>query len=241
MQINDNLLEQFITTFYGSGNYSGDYWFVGMEEGGGNTLERVEKRLNTWQKLGGNELVDLYDFHIGINYPDYFRDPVKPQRTWMQQARIILASKGRTSSLEEVKAYQRDYLGRRTKETCLLELLPLPSPNTNIWNYNKWSVLPYLQNRKSYKEYCLPWRSEHIYIQIRTHHPKLVVFFGKSYYSYWRQIAGSQVTFRDESGFLTGNSDNTIFIICKHPAAKGVTNAYYEEIGITCRNIFIYK
>lgn len=98
MNLDDNLLKQLITTFYGSGNYACDYWFVGMEEGGGNSLERVVKRLETWRKLEKEELVDIDNFHFGINYPEYFTDPVRLQQTWMQQARIILASKGKPST-----------------------------------------------------------------------------------------------------------------------------------------------
>ena len=40
MNLNDELLQHFMTTFYGSGNYSGDYWFVGMEEGEAMTWTR---------------------------------------------------------------------------------------------------------------------------------------------------------------------------------------------------------
>lgn len=234
MELNDKFLEHFMTTFYGSGNYSGDYWFIGMEEGGGNTLDRVMKRLETWQKLGEPEHVDIYDFHMGINYPDYFTDPVKLQRTWMQQARIVLASKGLPTSVDHVKEYQRDVIGRRKSETCLLELLPLPSPSTNVWNYSEWSNLFYLRDRKTYLKYCIPWRFKHIRSQIRVHHPRLVVFFGKSYFKYWQQVAGSNAIFQNKGNFLMGNSSGSIFIIAKHPAARGVTNAYYEEIGTFC-------
>ncbi|BAY34333.1 hypothetical protein NIES2107_62380 [Nostoc carneum NIES-2107] len=31
----DELLEKIIETFYGYGNYQGNYWFIGMEEAGG--------------------------------------------------------------------------------------------------------------------------------------------------------------------------------------------------------------
>jgi len=133
MVINDELLKSFITTFYGSGNYEGQYWFVGMEEGGGNSLDQVAWRINTWHELGGAELVDIYKFHIKINHPEYFTNPVKLQRTWMQMARIILASKGLSTSVSDIKDYQRDIIGRKKSETCLLELLPLPSPNTATW------------------------------------------------------------------------------------------------------------
>ena len=114
MILNDNLLEKFITTFYGSGNFSGDYWFIGMEEGGGSTFERVQKRLDTWQRLGEEELVDLYDFHIGINYPDYFQNPIRLQRTWAQQARIILTSRENRPRLTMSKPTRGISLAART-------------------------------------------------------------------------------------------------------------------------------
>ena len=237
MILNVTLLEKFMTTFYGSGNYTGDYWFIGMEEGGGSTFERVKKRLETWQKLGEEELVDIYKFHIGINFPDYFRNPVKLQRTWAQQARIILAAKGKPTTVDHVKAYQRDIIGRKNSETCLLELLPLPSPSTSIWNYGEWSNLHYLRDRKTYLKYCIPWRCKHIRSQIITHKPKVVVFFGKSYSPYWQQIAGNNIKFRDQGDFLIGDSMSTAFIIANHPAARGVTNAYYEEIGSLIRKM----
>ncbi|MHA1268060.1 MAG: hypothetical protein ACTSRS_22775, partial [Candidatus Helarchaeota archaeon] len=122
-----------------------------MEEGGGNSLERVQKRIEAWEGLGATELVDIYDFHILINYPEYFTNPVKLQRTWMQQARIVLASKGLPSSAADVKVYQRDIIGRTNSETCLLELLPLPSPSTSAWHYDQWTNIGFLKNRKVYR------------------------------------------------------------------------------------------
>ncbi len=186
--------------------------------------------------MGEEELVDIYDFHLGINFPEYFSDPVRLQRTWMQQARIVLAYKGKQNTKEDVKAYQRDLLGRKIGETCLLELFPLPSPSTSVWNYDQWSDLPYLQNRKAYIEHCFPWRCDHIHSQIRTYYPKLIVFFGKSYYPFWQHIAGNQVVFIDKGGYLMGNSGNTIFVISKHPAARGVTNAYLRILDYPANN-----
>ncbi len=55
----------------------------------------------------------------------YFRDPVNCKERGMQQARIVLASKGLPSSTPDVRAYQRDILGRKDSESRLLELLPL--------------------------------------------------------------------------------------------------------------------
>jgi len=41
MRLDDKFLNQFIHTFYGSGTYDGSFWFVGMEEGGGGSLDKV--------------------------------------------------------------------------------------------------------------------------------------------------------------------------------------------------------
>lgn len=229
--LTDTLLQHFMSTFYGSGNYFGEYWFIGMEEGGGNDLDQVSKRLTAWVELGETELVDIFRFHEKIDYPQYFRDPVKLQKTWMQQARIVLASKGLPSTTLDVSAYQRDFIGRKTEETCLLELLPLPSPSSNIWNYNRWSTLHYLKDRNTYKDYCLPCRIKHIQSRIEKFKPKVVVFMGQVYSNYWHTIAGSNVSFTDEGGFWVDHSERTIFIITKHPAAHGVTNEYFETIG----------
>jgi len=231
MELNDDLLEHFMTTLYGSGNYAGDYWFVGMEEGGGSDLDQVTARLNSWKELGETELVDIYEFQIRINYPEYFTDPVKLQRTWMQQARIILASKGVTAFTSAVKDYQRDIIGRLTSETCLLELLPLPSPSTAVWNYEYWSNLPFLKDRKSYREYCIPWRTEHIRSRISIYKPKIVVFLGLSYLGYWQAVAGQSVRFVDKGDYWAGQADGTNYVVAKHPATKGLSNAYFEKIG----------
>jgi hypothetical protein len=50
--IDDILLEEFINNFYGYGNYHGKYWFIGMEEGGGNSIEEINRRLASWNTRG---------------------------------------------------------------------------------------------------------------------------------------------------------------------------------------------
>ena len=37
----DQVLDEFAHQFYGYGNYDGRYWFIGMEEGGGNSFAEV--------------------------------------------------------------------------------------------------------------------------------------------------------------------------------------------------------
>jgi len=232
MNLNDEFLKHFMATFYGSGNYSGDYWFVGMEEGGGNDLAQVTARLNAWKELGGTELVDIYDFHMKIGFPQYFEKEVVLQPTWKQQARIVLSAQALASEKEDVSEYQRDVIGRKNSETCLLELLPLPSPSTNVWNYDKWTSLEFLRNRKTYRDYSIPWRVNHLHSRIKYYRPKAVVFLGFSYLEYWQAVAGESVRFFDQGGYWAGQAEGTKYIISKHPAAHGITNAYFDKIGL---------
>jgi hypothetical protein len=55
----DQLLSEFVQNFYGYGNYSGQFWFIGMEEGGGNSFSEINTRLAVWANRGRNELEDL--------------------------------------------------------------------------------------------------------------------------------------------------------------------------------------
>jgi len=43
--LDETLLAEFIRTFYGYGDYQGPYWCGGMEEGGGNTLADIRRRI----------------------------------------------------------------------------------------------------------------------------------------------------------------------------------------------------
>ena len=46
---NDQLLNEFVEKFYGYGDYNGQFWFIGMEEGGGNSFSEIDNRLNAWK------------------------------------------------------------------------------------------------------------------------------------------------------------------------------------------------
>lgn len=75
--LDDIILQAFIHTFYGYGTYSAPYWFIGMEEGGGNSPDEISSRLSTWHANGRNELhsLDLSMTRFGGDYP-------RIQRTW---------------------------------------------------------------------------------------------------------------------------------------------------------------
>jgi hypothetical protein len=43
-------LSDFIHGFWGCGNPEGDYWFVGMEEGGSDSFEEIHARITQWDR-----------------------------------------------------------------------------------------------------------------------------------------------------------------------------------------------
>jgi hypothetical protein len=236
----DQVLESYINTFYGYGNYRGRWWFVGMEEGGGTTIEHCKNRIMKWKARGRNELDDLQGFHSAIALKEpwvkrHFAEQPKIQTTWGKLIRIVLAAEGRPTSLDDVKIYQRDQLGRSTNNNCLLELLPLPSPSTGHWVYEGHSALPQIQARQEYKEYYAPRRAEHIRERVEEYRPPVVVFYSVNwwYRQWWQKIAG--VDFAEErigsDLLLIGNDMHTVYAITKHPAAKGITNDYFHQVG----------
>src|SRR5690554_4960378 len=100
-----DLLHSFMNTFYGYGNDQAHYWLVGMEEGGGNSFENVQLRLQTWKNRGESEFEDLAKYHIDIGEPKFFTDvkDFKLQRTWNKLIRIVMAIEGHQPRLDDIK------------------------------------------------------------------------------------------------------------------------------------------
>ena len=221
----DQLLESMIDKFYGYGNYQGDYWFIGLEESGGD-FANVNKRINTWSKRGEQEIEDVAEYHIAMAE---WSTNVHP--TWKGLIRIILTTKGyKNINTKHILDYQVNSLGRKNKETCLLELFPLPSPSTRHWFYQQHSQLPFLSDRDTYRDYCVEKRINHLSQKIIEHQPKIVVFYGMGYEYYWKKI--TDVKFQPTpEGFLIGKNKQTIFAIAKHPVAAGTSNEYFHRLG----------
>jgi predicted RNase H-like nuclease len=78
--IDETRLNDFMHRFYGYGSWDAPLWFVGMEEGGGNTLEELELRLKAWD--GSDDLADLKDFHAHLGGTNWFSSRPKIQSTW---------------------------------------------------------------------------------------------------------------------------------------------------------------
>lgn len=226
---NDELLKERVDAFYGYGNYQGHYWFIGMEERG-EDFQDIEKRINIWSNRVKCEIDDVAEYHIDMGTWDK-----KIQPTWNKLIRIVLSAKGTGNiDIEDVRKYQINELARKDKETCLLELLPLPSPSLEHWMYGEHSKLAFLSNRDTYENHCLEKRINHISQRIKEHQPKAVVFYGIGYEYFWRRITEkiTDLEFLPTSeGFLICQNSQTVFVIAKHPVARGLKNEYFHNIG----------
>lgn len=234
----EQLLSNFTNTFYGYGDYQGTYWFIGMEEGGGNSYEEINNRLTVWDRHGRRELEPLHTFHQDICMGEYFQMPPKRQPTWNKLIRVLLSATApdwdsKTAQLQgkAVQDYQIHKFGHIPGQDCLIELFPLPSPSTNHWIYaDHISKLSQLKDRKSYRKHYLPMRVPHIKERIHQYNPAVVVFYGLSYRRYWEQIVENSFSYDPTHGIYILQKNATLFIIIAHPARRP-DYAYFHTVG----------
>lgn len=229
--LNDQILAAFTESFYGYGNYQAQFWFIGMEEGGGETVADISQRLKIWNERGCNELEDLAEFHNAVGIAHLFNEHPELQPTWKQLIRIVLTATEQGTDTESIRTYQKNILGRIDGDTCLLELLPLPSPNTRTWLYGNNSSVPYLADRKIYRKHLINLRIAHLKTRLSFYKPKVVIFYGRTYQKYWREIAGIEIREKFSDNIEYGINGKTLFIITFHPADRRTSNEYFNQVG----------
>ena len=253
-KLDDVQLNRFIRTFYGLGNLDADYWFVGMEPGGGKTFREVQQVLDRWIELGSGPVLDNYEIHRAMhNDKDqllselFFEPPVqKIQKTWAGLIRMMLAIEGdEDDSRDRVAEVQSQRWGRLESNNCLVEVFPLPCPAVSHWHYHEWSSLPYLKSRKIYHESRRSSRVADLRGLIRRHRPKVVVFYSVSggYVRLWSEIVGTEIEEIDlievaKNGQGTSlkarfwESNGTVFANTIHTAWQGINKDYCRKVGL---------
>lgn len=107
----------------------------------------------------------------------------------------------------------------------------MSSLSTNHWLYTQHSQLPDLITRERYRERWSALRIDRLRQRIADHQPKVVIFYGFGYLSYWEAIIGAPL-----QSVLTGEvyalqHSHCLYIVLRHPAATGVTSEYFHEAG----------
>lgn len=255
----NRLLYEFIFNFFGYGNLKGKYWFVGIEESGGKTIDDITERVYLWHK---NKSIteDLYEYHKNlISDRSAFNDflgvnATKIQPMWEQLVRIVLSyESNKTINDSSILNYQKNNFCRANNETCLLELLPLPDSRNSEWIYKNYDFC--LDNKDIYVENIMQYRIQRIKELIHAKKPLFVVLYIMSYFnsSYGKYIcsifkSGFQPKYLKNSDFpiYIGKLNNTTLLVTHHPAAhnnnknkkifKNDKNDYFKEIGRLLKN-----
>jgi hypothetical protein len=229
--LNDSEVEAFIDGFFGYGNWAAPIWFIGMEEGGGGTIAEAGRRIETWRLRGKLDLEDLVEYHYAIGITKHLGPRPALQPTWSKLVHLLLGMNEETATDERVRIFQAKELGRRGGSSALIELLPLPSPGIGQWIYGEATTVPYLSSRELYRRHVVRHRISAIRERLVTQRPPVVVFLGLSYAEYWSQIASLRLPPVRGEEFVSSKAGQTTFVVVKHPAARGVTNALFRNIG----------
>ena len=125
--VDEHVLANYMNTFVGFGSYSADFWFVGMEQDGGHDVAELERRLNAWQSMRCEEVVDLPTYLAAIGEERWSGARAAIQPTLGKMIRIVLSARGVTPSAAAIRSHQVERLGRSGDETLLTELSPWPA------------------------------------------------------------------------------------------------------------------
>ena len=220
--------------FYGFGKWEARIWFIGIEEAGGWDQQHVHRRLQAWHQNGRADLEDAPTFYPDAGNKRWHGAAAVLQPTWAQLLRMLLAARGMPTTNEALLDYQRRHLGSRGGETCLAELLPLPSPSTKDWHYPKWSKLRWLENRQQYYGHLLVARAAGLARRIKTHKPEVVIFYGTTFLNTWSCISGATWAQAIPLKLLRYANGHTNFFVTKHPLDPALgtgRDSYFQEIG----------
>ena len=243
--LDSDKLSTYINNFYGFGNWDSDIWFVGMEEGGGNTLGEVQKRLESWHRTSNN-LLDNKTHHERLGLTKFFDRGVLQMTAKLIRFKLSIEDKLSGNPSEEtemIRSIQKNSWGQLDSDNALIDLFPLPSPGEGAWLYKslEWTDIDYLQSRGTYRETLKESRTKFIRDKIKIHQPKIVVFYSTSYIPYWNQIAESDfnsdkahkyVQNKNVMRFFTKN--DICYVQMPQPSAARA-NSFWSESGIEIR------
>ncbi len=196
MLIEEKSLKHWIDHFYGYGSWQARFWFIGHEESGGEVPEEVADKLNYFRKVPVQtdgtlcNLRELYK-HVAVrwegpkassfnNLYEYRFDSNAIQHgVWKNL--IAFVHGYRQEKLPDLLAYQQhNFLSPSANNEALIQLYPLPGPNSHAWYYS-WLDLPeltFLKSRTLYEEHVYQARIHKILSNINTYKPEVVLMYG---------------------------------------------------------------
>lgn len=196
-----NARERASREWFGYGRWDAPYWFVGMEPGGTDDIAWYD----TWLRLGGTELCDCRDHHLGTNFSKWHSESrPPPQWTWRRLIQLLLGYEGKPADADAVSVYQRDRWGSLNGDTALAEVSALRARSMGV------NV-----DRTTYSDHRISILQE----RLAANKPTFVVFYGVTYRAIYEQIAQTQF---DASGYAWHGP--TLCVLVVHPAARGISS-----------------
>ena len=148
----NDMRQSYIDSFLGYGNPTAAHWFVGMEEGGVNSVVGLMDRVRAWHARGSMPLEDLIEYHRVINEDRFCSPPYPLQRTWARLLHFKCAFLGLPANALTIRQWQHEFLGRTFSNSTLAELPPLPSSSTATWPYSELaSSIPEMVSRERHR------------------------------------------------------------------------------------------
>jgi hypothetical protein len=226
-------IRAYMTGFYGYGSWNQPTWFIGMEEGGCDTLDEFYRRVEAWSQRGQKELEDAPSYHEAIGVNQWFRPGARLQKTWEQLIRVYLSLYQRPADKDSVKRFQIENFGHQEAEGfATVELFPLPKPSIDAkWFYSSIAELPELASREAYTSFMYPKRVEKLRQQIRVYKPKHVICYGLAYRPKWEELVGQRLENTQLQDVSATKVDNTVVLLMPHPVSHGKTQDYWREVG----------
>lgn len=213
-----NLLE-----FIGYGNLEGPVWFLGMEEGGGG-----EDRLRI--QAGFEPIEDLYDAHVNkMGITRHHCGNRALQSTWKSMCHIMLSLVDIPPDIQKRRTYQAIHLGRKGGDTLIAELMPVAKSTIKDWQYH--DLIPTFQNRQHYFDEVLPKRLIKYTELVRTHRPRLIVAYGRTYWHHYQSILDS-TEFHDSGRFRYGITAQTAMVLTDHFTARTMNKALPDVVAL---------
>lgn len=237
--IDIELLEAYANTLLRHGRPGAPYWFVGVEEGGSDSVAEIAERLERWDRGGRQDVHYLAPYPGSKHLPDDGRR-AHLQRTWANQLRVVLGITGEPLHNERVRELQTSAHGTEEGMTCLLELLPLPCPKTSDWLYGSLGLGEAFASKTTYRRSLLPARVAQILESARSQPggPVSLVFMAWGHREALTPSLPALETL--EIGFgknpgraLIGVWENIVVAICSHPGDRfnGSRNDFFHRLG----------
>ncbi len=193
-----------------------------MEEAGGGDA-------NIRTRLKFRPVEDNAEAHKMLGVTNMHWGKRKIQRTWRGMCYIMLRLEGKEPTRENIRTYQAEKLGRFGGKTLLTELMPIPKPKVKHWDHNE--LIPQFASREEYYQVVKPRRIRYLRALVREHRPKVVVCYGKAFWSDYRELfEGSE--FEQEGQFQTAALDNTLAILAGHFAARSMNGRFDEVVSM---------